>query len=204
GAPGDSPTPASAERLANAAKETGHNEADVDFMRQMIEHHGQALEMSDLAEERAEGEAITKIADRIAAAQAAEIEFMEGWLEEHVYAPARENPNHHNYCGLNNDDEDGQNGGGSHHGGDVTCPTNLDHSQMPGMATQKQMDDLGRATGTEFDALFTELMIAHHQGGIDMAEDISIDGKNTAVLKFAGDVIAEQNAEIKRMREAVR
>ncbi|WP_415840295.1 DUF305 domain-containing protein, partial [Nocardiopsis gilva] len=198
--PGDSPTPASEERLANAAKETGHNKADVDFMLQMIEHHSQALEMSDLAEERAEGEAITKIADRIAAAQSAEIEFMEGWLEEHVYAPARENSNHQNYCGLNKDEEDG---GGSHHRGDVTCPTNLDHSQMPGMATEKQMDDLSKATGTEFDELFAELMIAHHQGGVDMAEDISIDGKNTAILKFAGDVIAEQNAEIKRMREAV-
>ncbi|MBB6170847.1 uncharacterized protein (DUF305 family) [Nocardiopsis mwathae] len=203
GAPGDSPTPASEERIAAAAEEVGHNEADVDFLLRMIEHHSQALEMSDLAEDRADNEAITAIADRIAAAQGAEIDVMQGWLEEHVYGPARENPNHRNYCGV--DGAKGGDGGGSgaHHGGDVTCPTDLDHSSMPGMATEAQMKELRQAEGAEFDELFAELMIAHHQGGVDMAEDVVIDGKDTTVLKIANDVISEQNAEIKRIRAAL-
>ena len=43
--------------------------------------------------------------------------------------------------------------------------------EMPGMATEEQLDELADATGADADDLFVELMVAHHQGGIDMAEE---------------------------------
>ncbi|WP_046469521.1 DUF305 domain-containing protein [Allosalinactinospora lopnorensis] len=191
GAPGDSPSPASEERLESAAEDGGHNEADVEYMAKMIEHHKQALEMSELAEDRAEHDGVKGIADRISVAQSSEIEAMEGWLETNVYGPAKENPNHQNYCGL---DEEGT----SHH--DEDCPTDVDHSDMPGMATEAELAELAEVTGAEFDELFVELMVDHHEGGVSMAEDILVDGDSSAIRTMASDVIAEQRAEIARMR----
>ncbi|NBM14625.1 DUF305 domain-containing protein [Streptomyces sp. GC420] len=76
-----------------------------------------------------------------------------------------------------------------------------EHGTMPGMATGKQLDELRAADGEKFDALFLELMIAHHEGAVSMAEDVLADGKNLLVQEMANDVIAQQSAEIGRMRE---
>ena len=47
----------------------------------------------------------------------------------------------------------------------------MDSSEMPGMATEEQLDELASAEGAAADELFVELMSAHHQGGIDMATE---------------------------------
>jgi uncharacterized protein (DUF305 family) len=58
-----------------------HNEADVAFSQMMIPHHEQAIEMSSLAETRAESQEVKDLAAAIEAAQGPEIETMRGWLE---------------------------------------------------------------------------------------------------------------------------
>lgn len=58
-----------------------HNEADVTFARSMIPHHSEAIEMAQLAPERAESPDVLDLAARIEAAQQPEIEQMESWLE---------------------------------------------------------------------------------------------------------------------------
>ena len=45
----------------------------------------------------------------------------------------------------------------------------IPYSEMPGLATQAQMDQLAAARGFELDSLFTQLMINHHAGGVHMA-----------------------------------
>ncbi|MEN3537131.1 DUF305 domain-containing protein [Microbispora sp. ZYX-F-249] len=57
-----------------------HNEQDVMFARMMIPHHRQAVEMSKLAGSRADDTRVRRLAERIEAAQAAEIRTMSGWL----------------------------------------------------------------------------------------------------------------------------
>ncbi|GAA3747137.1 uncharacterized protein (DUF305 family) [Spinactinospora alkalitolerans] len=193
GAPGESASPATDEQLAAVEESLTHNEADFEYVSRMVAHHEQALEMTDLVPDRAEREEIGKIADRIAAAQDPEIEVMEEWLEANVYGPARENSAHRNYCGL-----DG--GEGHDHGGDCV---EVDHSDMPGMASDAQMADLEAAEGEEFDELFVELMVTHHQGAVTMAEEELLDGRHQVVLEMANDVIAEQSVEIGRMREVL-
>jgi uncharacterized protein (DUF305 family) len=198
GAPGESASPATAEQIAALAEEQGHNEADVNYLVLMIEHHRQALEMTDLVEGRYEREGIERIADRISAAQDPEITAMESWLEENVFGPARENEAHQNFCGLEGD--------GTHHdeSGDVpTCQLEVDHDDMPGMASEEELEELAAAEGDEFDQLFVELMTAHHQGAVTMAEDVLAEGKDQTVLRMANDVIAEQSAEINRMAEVI-
>ncbi|GGW37126.1 DUF305 domain-containing protein [Streptomyces xantholiticus] len=76
-----------------------------------------------------------------------------------------------------------------------------DHGAMPGMATEAQLEQLREADGGAFDELFLKLMITHHQGAVTMAADVLFEGNNVQVEEMANDVIAQQTAEIGRMRE---
>jgi len=77
------------------------------------------------------------------------------------------------------------------------------HAAMPGMATPEQLAQLGAARGPAFDALFLELMIAHHQGALTMVDDLydAGGGVEPAVDGFARDVEADQTIEITRMTD---
>lgn len=76
-----------------------------------------------------------------------------------------------------------------------------DHGTMPGMATDAQLKQLREADGRAFDELFLKLMITHHQGAVTMAADVLSEGNNVQVEEMANDVIAQQTAEIGRMRD---
>ncbi|MCX2183799.1 DUF305 domain-containing protein [Streptomyces sp. SKN60] len=78
--------------------------------------------------------------------------------------------------------------------------TGHDHHAMPGMATEAQLAQLRGAKGAAFDSLFLKLMITHHDGAITMAADVLSQGNNVLVEEMASDVIAQQSAEIDRMR----
>ncbi|MFJ8667551.1 DUF305 domain-containing protein [Streptomyces sp. NPDC093600] len=75
-----------------------------------------------------------------------------------------------------------------------------DHHSMPGMATEAQLAELRNAKGKAFDELFLRLMITHHEGAVTMAAQALSDGNNVLVEEMASDVIAQQTAEINRMR----
>ncbi|MER6088943.1 DUF305 domain-containing protein [Streptomyces bluensis] len=76
-----------------------------------------------------------------------------------------------------------------------------DHEAMPGMATEAQLEKLRAAKGKAFDQLFLTLMTTHHEGAITMATDLKAAGNNILVEEMADDVIAQQTAEMSRMRE---
>lgn len=86
------------------------------------------------------------------------------------------------------------------HGGAKKQPGH-DHGTMPGMATDAQLKQLRAAKGKAFDELFLTLMITHHSGAITMATDALSEGNNIQVEEMANDVIAQQTAEIGRMRK---
>lgn len=85
--------------------------------------------------------------------------------------------------------------GGSHDAGHEH-----DHSSMPGMATAAQLAELRAARGADFDRRFLRLMITHHRGAVTMATDVLTHGRNVQVGEWANEVIAQQSAEIARMR----
>ncbi|MPY57025.1 DUF305 domain-containing protein [Streptomyces spongiae] len=74
------------------------------------------------------------------------------------------------------------------------------HGAMPGMATEAQLKKLRAAKGKAFDQLFLTLMITHHEGAITMATEVKAQGNNILVEEMADDVIAQQAAEMSRMR----
>ena len=79
GAPGELPRELSAEEAIEVA-DTRYTASDAQFMRGMIPHHQQALEMSRLAPDRTNSPELLEIAGKIEAAQGDEIAFMEQWL----------------------------------------------------------------------------------------------------------------------------
>jgi uncharacterized protein (DUF305 family) len=75
---------------------------------------------------------------------------------------------------------------------------------MPGMLTAKQIADLQKARGPEFDRQFLNLMIQHHQGALKMVADLMATpgaAQEIDVGIFAGDVETTQSAEIAQMRQ---
>lgn len=77
-------------------------------------------------------------------------------------------------------------------------PTPL--AQMPGYASDEQLVALRNARGSEADALFAELMIAHHEGGVHMAEHVAMHGANDEVVAMAESMARAQKGEINEMK----
>jgi uncharacterized protein (DUF305 family) len=75
-----------------------------------------------------------------------------------------------------------------------------DMSSMEGMMTADQMDELAAMTGADFDQMWLEMMIAHHEGAISQSETVKADGSNADVLLLADQIIAAQQAEIAEMQ----
>ncbi|MGW2093515.1 DUF305 domain-containing protein [Promicromonospora sukumoe] len=60
----------------------GHNDADVMFAQMMIPHHEQAVEMADVVLARPDADPrVADLATQVKAAQAPEIEELDGWLD---------------------------------------------------------------------------------------------------------------------------
>ena len=155
------------------------NKADVSFAQDMIPHHRQATQMAALAKTRTDTAAVLKLAADIQAAQGPEIDTMTGWLKTWGK-------------GVPADDDMG----------------NMDHSttgsnssSMPGMMSDNQLAELKASSGAEFDRMFLTMMVAHHEGAIQMAKAEQRDGKNTDAKALAGTIREDQTAEIATMRD---
>ena len=170
GAPGELPRELSAEEAIEVA-DTRYTASDAQFMRGMIPHHQQALEMSRLAPDRTNSPELLEIAGKIEAAQGDEIAFMEQWLTSR-----------------------GESIDQSH--------AHTGHHTMKGMATEAQMASLTAASGVEFDRQFLSLMIAHHEGAIDMVEALMEQpgsAYDPTLFEFTTDVSNDQSKEIDLM-----
>ena len=81
GAPGDSARELSADEAIEIAN-TSYSPDDVQFMQDMIPHHQQAVEMSELLGDRTNRPELVDVAGRITVSQRDEIDFMRQWLRE--------------------------------------------------------------------------------------------------------------------------
>ena len=172
GAPGEDTRPITAEQAA-AMPQPEHTAADVRFMQGMIGHHAQAVEMTDLLQTRTQSEDMRKLAKRIEVSQRDEIKRMQEWLR----ARGESLPDPH-----------------AHHA--------QDGAMMPGMLTPAEMKRLADASGPEFDRLFLELMIKHHEGALTMVRQLFASpgaAQDSDIFAFASDVDADQRMEIQRM-----
>ena len=147
-------------------------QADVDFLNGMIIHHEQAILMSRYANKRTNNKTILDLADRIDASQEDEINFMQSWLKSREELMPNMSHDHHK------------------------------HMKMSGMASAKQLNDLENSKSTDFDKLFLQLMIAHHDGALEMVEELKKypgSANDPLLNEFVSDLINDQSVEIERM-----
>jgi uncharacterized protein (DUF305 family) len=161
-------------------------EADVEFMQQMVGHHAQAIVMTALVPDRTTDEELRQFVGRMDLTQVAEIEQMQGWLEEQGEDVPAWDP----VFGAQGGHSDGM------AGMDMG-----DGEPMPGMATQEQLDALAAAEGEEFERLFMELMTQHHLGAMQMVEDLFAagGGGEDEIFRLAAHIRSDQAIEIERM-----
>ena len=70
---------------------------------------------------------------------------------------------------------------------------------MPGLATDAELAQLRSLTGVDAEKLFLKLMIAHHNGGIDMAEAVLARTTNKTVSSLARGMVKAQQSEVDYM-----
>jgi uncharacterized protein (DUF305 family) len=162
-------------------------EADVKFMQGMIHHHAQAILIAKWSPTHGASDAVQRLSERIVVAQRDEIEMMRTWLRERKL----EVPN-----------ADTLGTAQAHAQMGHAMPGMAKPVMMPGMLTPQQVARLDSARGRQFDRLFLQYMIQHHQGAIEMVKELfaspgaAYDG---VIHRFAADVEADQGAEIERM-----
>jgi len=160
-----------------------YNDADVDFASDMIQHHAQALQMVDLTLGRKLDAEVVTLTEQIRTAQAPEIEKMADWLEDWdqpVPETSRDHANAH----------------AQEHGESVEMDTD-----MPGMLSAKELETLESASGPEFQTMWLEMMIEHHEGAVEMAEAQVEEGSNAKAVALAEDIIRTQDDEISTMQD---
>ena len=158
------------------------------FLRDMQVHHAQAVEMALLARDRTDDETIRTIAYDMAVTQATQSGQMYGLLDAWAL-PQRSSQPAMGWTELPALDgsDDGHQMGST--------------GQMPGMATSAQLDALRAATGDEAVRLFLELMIPHHEGGLEMADAVLARTDVAQVVSLATGIRNAQRAEIVVMQD---
>jgi len=135
---------------------------DIAFAEQMILHHEQAIEMSEIALLNTTNPDVLQLAQEIKDAQSPEIELMTSWTG-------------------------------------VKASTHAGH-MMDGMLSQSELSELRQAKGKEFDLLFLQGMIKHHEGAIEMAQKVA-NSMNKDVANLSAAIISAQRLEISKMNE---
>jgi uncharacterized protein (DUF305 family) len=154
-----------------------YSDADIDFMTGMIPHHAQAVIMAGWAPSHGARHDVAVLCERIVVGQTDEIRSMQMWLRDRGQTvPDAKSTRMH--MKMNGEEHD---------------------MLMPGMLTDEEMAELDKARGPEFDRLFLIGMIKHHQGAIDMVNDLFKAygaAQDDVIYKFASDVFADQSIEI--------
>lgn len=157
----------------------GDTSAEAGFARDMSTHHSKAVEMALIIRDRTDDENLRLLATDIILTQQAQIGQMQGWLNLWDLRPT---------------------------GGEAPM-TWMGHTMggpMPGMATADQISALRTLPVDEAEVEFLRLMIAHHRGGVSMAQGIVERSDQDDVLRLANSIIAGQQAEIDLMESMLR
>jgi uncharacterized protein (DUF305 family) len=194
GAPGQPNKILTPEQSANLAR-SKINSSDVKFMQDMIHHHGQAIEMVTLLNQRTQRADMKLLGQRISISQNDEMKMMKTWLSRRGQAE-----NGAGMAGMAGMDH-------SMPGMDMSAMPGMasdpDKAMMPGMLTPRQMKELAAAQGPAFDRLFLTGMIKHHEGALNMVHELMAQpgaGEDSDLFDFTAGVIADQSAEIQRMQ----
>lgn len=179
--------------------------ADAGFARDMSIHHQQAVEMSFIVRDSTDDEDVRRLAYDIINTQANQRGMMLGWLDLWGLSKTSEDlpmtwmkdlssGESMDHGSMGSMDSMGKDGSYKPHDG----------SLMPGMATNTQLDELRKAKGRTAEVMYLRLMIAHHKGGIDMAEGAVKLAKDPTVKRLAQGMVDGQQSEIQLMNDMLK
>ena len=156
----------------SAEQVAAHNADDVMFAQMMIPHHQQAVELAAMVPDRSTNPDVLALATKIAGAQQPEINTMKALLLQWDVDP-NEMSHESGHAGM----------------------------AMAGMVDDATMVKLDNLKGTDFDTLWLQSMISHHEGAIAMAKTEIADGKSADMVTLAGSIVTAQQAEIDQMKQ---
>lgn len=160
--------------------EPSMNAVDVGFLQDMLDHHDQALLISNLYLENNPDGGASPYAREVIMYQTRDIGWMEDWLAEEDYERGAPDRTAMEWMGE---------------------PTPV--AEMSGMQTPERLQELADATGDEADVLFFELMTDHHLGGVHMADAAAANGARPTIIDFATAVARNQRIEVNEYEAAM-
>ena len=161
----------------NSSNDPDYNDVDRGFLQDMRVHHEQAVLMSFIYRTRPDTDpGLRTVARSIVVGQSLEVGRMIQLLREFGESEVNTDSASMLWMGMS------------------AAP-----GQMPGIASEAELDELAAATGREADVLFVELMSAHHLGGVEMAEFAVDNAENDEVIAFAAGMVSGQLDEIIEM-----
>jgi uncharacterized protein (DUF305 family) len=164
--------------IGDSNSELAHGEVDTGFLQDMREHHEQAVYMSFVYRSLPDIDpGLSTVAASIIMGQNQEIGRMVQMLRMFGEPEANEGESSMAWMGMP-----------------------VDRGQMPGMASEADLDKLVTLAGREADEFFVQLMTAHHEGGIHMAEFASGNAENDEVREMAASMMTSQRDEIAEMQ----
>jgi uncharacterized protein (DUF305 family) len=169
----------------------GDASPEAGFARDMATHHAQAVDMAFTIRDKGPAKEIRNLAYDIITTQSNQRGMFQGWLQQWGLSQA-------------GDQRPMAWMAGHAHGGATASPGVATAAQMPGMATPQELAKLKELQGTQAEVLFLQLMIRHHQGGVQMAQGlISLSGRDE-VVNMAQKIVQGQTAEIKLMTDLLK
>ena len=156
------------------------------FARDMQVHHDQAVQMAFVIRDKTSDPTLRAIAFDIITTQQQQSGQMAAWLQSWGLSPTGSSPP---MAWMQ---------GHAGHGTPGPAPT---AGVMPGMATPAQLAELASADGVHAERLFLTLMIAHHRGGVLMADAVLTTTEQPQVRRLATAIASSQRAEIEQMTE---
>ncbi|HZB43070.1 MAG TPA: DUF305 domain-containing protein [Ilumatobacter sp.] len=164
--------------IGDSNSELAHSEVDTGFLQDMREHHEQGVYMSFVYRALPDIDpGLSTVAASIVIGQNQEIGRMVQMLRMFGEPEANEGDTAMAWMGMP-----------------------VDRGQMPGMASESDLDQLATLSGREADEFFVQLMTAHHEGGIHMAEYASGNAENDEVQAMAASIMTSQADEIAEMQ----
>jgi uncharacterized protein (DUF305 family) len=166
---------------------------DIGFAQDMSVHHRQAVLMAGLARDRSADPAIRSIAFDIETNQLEQVGRMQGWLNLWNAAAL---PTGRYMTWMT----DASMPGMAHDGRTGVTPG---VETMPGMASPADLERLRAANGAQFDVLFLQLMLRHHQGGAPMARYVAQHAETAQVRNLADKMAISQSTESEYLAQLI-
>ncbi|WP_146848050.1 DUF305 domain-containing protein, partial [Cellulomonas terrae] len=170
----------------------GADSVDAGFSRDMQTHHGQAVGMSTSVLETSVDPDVRTLARDIMLTQQQQAGQMHGWLNQWDLPQTSSSPP---MAWMSTGDAEMA---GMDHG---STPAPSGDVPMPGMASTEDLARLSAASGSAADRLYLQLMIPHHQGGVEMAQAAVTTAADDDVRRLAQAIVESQSAELALLRD---